>query len=121
MPTWVGVLWLMSLICLTQVFTPWVALATATAVYLGIGLVTFDRLGAARTRVRTMSVVLIAGYSDPEAAATYAELKRITITLFAADALLDEGRISVAEHESIWWHAYEWVGTRSDTADNGRV
>jgi hypothetical protein len=87
-----------------------VALGVATAIYLLVGAVTFDRLGALRTQVRTLSVVLIADYPDPCAVATYAELKKLAAILCTADALLGQGRISATEHESIWWQVYERVG-----------
>jgi hypothetical protein len=119
LPTWVAVLWLISVICLSQTHTPWVALGVATTSYLLVGAVTFDRLGALRTQVRTLSVVLIAGESDRNAAATYAELKKLAAIMCTADALLGQGRISVTEHESIWWQVYERVGPRRETLSDG--
>ncbi|MGH3643439.1 MAG: DUF6611 family protein [Mycobacterium sp.] len=110
LPTWVAALWLSSVICLSQTHTPWVALGVATTIYLLVGAVTFDRLGALRTQVRTLSVALIAGESDRYAAATYAELKKLAAIMCTADALLGQGRISATEHESIWWQVYERVG-----------
>jgi hypothetical protein len=119
LPTWGSVLWLMSVICLSQMYPPWTALGISTAGYIGVGAVMFHRLGVLRTQVRTLSAVLIAGYSDPGTAAPYAELKKLASILYSADALLEQGRISVTDHEAIWWKAYELVGQYQDTLNRG--
>lgn len=117
LPTGGAALWLLAIICLSQVHSPWEALGLATAGYVSIGLLTWGRLGATRTQVRTLTAVIIAGYSQPGAAQTYAELKHLATVLWAADALLEQGRISPTEHECVWWQAYERIGTRCETTD----
>jgi hypothetical protein len=119
LPTWGSVLWVMSVICLSQMYPPWTALGIATAGYVCVGAVLFHRLGELRNQVRTLSVVLIAGHSDPEAAATHAELKRLAGLLCSADELLGQGRISAADHEAIWWKTYELVGQYRYTLNRG--
>jgi hypothetical protein len=78
--------------------------------YLGSGATLFAMRGPLRTRVLTMSVVLISGYPDPVAAAAYTELKAVAIILCAADTLRDEGDISPAQHEALGWQAYDRLG-----------
>jgi hypothetical protein len=119
LPTWGAVLWLMSVIYLSQSHTPWAALGIATTVYLAVGAVTFDRLGMLRTQVRTLSVVIIAGHSDSDSAAIHAELMKLGTILCTADALLGQGRISSADHEFIWWQVYDLAGQQRDTLDLG--
>ena len=73
------------------------AVVSATALYLGSGATLFVMLGAVRTRVLTLSVVIISGYSNPVAAAAYTELKAVAIILCAADTLRDAGDITPAQ------------------------
>jgi hypothetical protein len=47
---------------------------------------------------------------DPVAAAAHTELKAVAIILCAADTLRDEGDISPAQHEALWWQAYDRLG-----------
>jgi hypothetical protein len=53
------------------------AAVAATVLYIGTGATLFAMLGSVRTRVRTLSVVLVAGYSKSGAVATYTELKAL--------------------------------------------
>jgi hypothetical protein len=106
------------LICLSQVYGPSWALAMATAAYLGGAAILCHRLGTQRTHVHTLSAVVIAGYSDPHAGETYAELQKLTAILCTCDALLGQGRISVADHELIWGQVYERVDQRGHTVNH---
>jgi hypothetical protein len=119
LPTWGAVLWLMMVICLCQSHTPWMALGIATAGYLAVAAVTFDRLRMLRTQVRTLSVETIAGYSDSDSAAIHAELMKLAAILCTADALLGQGRISSTDHEFIWWQMYDLAGHQRDTRGLG--
>jgi hypothetical protein len=87
-----------------------VAAVAATVVYLGTGAALFMMLGDVRTRVRTLSVVLVAGYSKLGDVATYTELKVLVAVLCAADDLRDRGGISPAQHEAVWWQVYDRLG-----------
>lgn len=115
LPTWAALAWLMSVIVLSKACSPWVALGVATAVHVVVGAVILERVRVLRTQVRTLSVILIAGYPHPETEATYAEMKKIAAVLCTADFMHAQGRISAAEHESIWWQAYQ----RLDLAKQG--
>jgi hypothetical protein len=115
LPTWAALVWLMSVIVLSKAWSPWVALGVATVVHVAVGAVILDRVRVLRTQVRTLSVVLITGYPHPGTEATYAEMKKIAAVLCTADFMHAQGRISAAEHESIWWQAYQ----RLDLAKQG--
>jgi len=107
---WGAVLWVMAVIVLSHPYGPWLALGMASGVWITISVATSARLGAVRTQVRTMTVVTIAGHTDPDTAAAYTELRLLASAMGAADVLLAQRRISAAEHESLWWQAYERLG-----------
>ncbi|MCU1696429.1 MAG: hypothetical protein JWR34_2492 [Mycobacterium sp.] len=109
-PVWGATLWLVTVIPFVGTPNASMAVVTATALYLGSGATLFAMLGPVRTRVLVMSVVLISGYPDPVAAAAYTELKAVAIILCAADTLRDEGDITPAQHEALWWQAYDRLG-----------
>lgn len=110
LPGWGVVLWFMAVIGLSHTYGPWLALGMASGVLFTMAVVISARLGAVRTQVRTMTVVTIAGHTDADTAAAYAELQLLASAMGAADVLLAQRRISAAEHESLWWQAYERLG-----------
>jgi hypothetical protein len=109
-PIWGAVVWLLMVIPFGGTPNGSMAAVAATALYMGTGATLFVMLGQVRTRVRTLSVVLIAGYSDPGATAMYTELKVLVAVLCAADDLRDRGGISPAQHEAVWWQVYDRLG-----------
>jgi hypothetical protein len=109
-PIWGAVLWVVSQIVSGAILTPGAALATSTTIYLASGLFLFARVAELRSRVRTFSVVRIAGYPDERSAAMFAELKSLVATLCRADSQRDRGQSSPADHESTWWQVYERLG-----------
>lgn len=113
-PVWGATAWLVAVIPFVGTPNATIAVIAATVLFVGGGATLFVMLGALRTRVRTMSVVLISGYANPLAAAAYTEMKEVAIILCAADTLRDEGSISPAQHEALWWQAYERLDGRTD-------
>jgi hypothetical protein len=113
-PIWGATVWLVTVVPFVGTQNSHMAVIVATILYVGSGATLFVMLGSVRTRVRTLSVVLISGYSNPAAAAAYTELKAVAIVLCAADALRDEGSISPVQHEALWWRVYDRLGRRTD-------
>jgi hypothetical protein len=109
-PTRGAMLWVASQIVLSTLFTPGAAFATSTIAYLASGLFLFARVAELRSRVRTLSVVRIAGYTDVRSAAMFVELKSLVAALEHADSQRDRGQSSPADHESAWWQVYDRLG-----------
>jgi hypothetical protein len=109
-PTWGAVLWVVSQIVLSTLLTPGAAFAASTIAYLASGLFLFARVAELRSRVRTLSVVRIAGYTDVRSAAMFVELKSLVAALCHADSQRDRGQSSPADHESTWWQVYDRLG-----------
>lgn len=109
-PTWGAVLWLVSLIVLDAALSPGAAFATSTIAYLASGLFLLARVAELRSRVRSLSVVRIAGYADERSAARFVELKSLVAALGLADSQRDRGQSSPADHESTWWQVYDRLG-----------
>ena len=109
-PTWGMVLWLVSQIVLGAFVTTGAALATSIFAYLASGALLFARVAELRSRVRTLSVVHIAGFTDEESAAMFGELKSLVAELCHADAQRDRGLSTPADHEAAWWRVYDRMG-----------
>lgn len=109
-PTWGAVLWLVSQIVLGAALSPGAAFATSTIAYLASGLFLLARVAELRSRVRSLSVVLVAGYADERSAAMFVELKSLVAALGLADSQRDRGQSSQADHESTWWQVYDRLG-----------
>jgi hypothetical protein len=109
-PIWGALLWLLVVIPFGGTPSASMAAVAATVVYMGTGATLFMTLGHVRTRVRTLSVVLVAGYAKSGAVATYTELKALVAVLCAADELREQGGISPAQHEAVWWQVYDRLG-----------
>jgi hypothetical protein len=113
-PSWGAVLWLLTQVLLGGSTTPAVAFGLATALYLGIGAVLFARVASVRGQVRGLCVLRIAGYADPRAAASYAQLCSLAAALDDIDARLHQGALTAVEHEAAWWHLYDQLGDQLD-------
>jgi hypothetical protein len=109
-PTCGAVLWVVLQIILGAVLSAGAAFAVSTIAYLASGLFLFARVAELRSRVRTLSVVRIAGYTDPRSAAMFVELKSLVAELRHADSQRDRGQSSQADHESTWWQVYDRLG-----------
>ena len=90
-----------------SVLSPWAALASSTAVYLAAGVVVRALAGNVRSQVRTLRVIQIQGDVDEASAAKYALLKRMVLLLANVDALREQGRLTVVDHEVTWSRVYE--------------
>ena len=68
--------------------------------------------GANRTRVRTMSVVRMAGFDDQAVAdAVQRDVRRWPCELAEADNALAAGELSTVEHEAVVWRVYDRMAT----------
>jgi hypothetical protein len=89
------------------VAAPETVLAIAVTAYVGVGALLVLRAGPARVPVRSMSIVLTPGSTDPRDGRRYLEWQSLAQMLTRADRALTAGAISPVEHEAIWWHAYD--------------
>lgn len=106
-PLWGALVWVFCEILFSHAMGPWAALAASTAIYLGLGLVATAKAGGARTQVRTIGAMVMAGYWDPTASATRHQVENLAGALMEADELLARGEISAATHEMTWWRVYD--------------
>lgn len=112
-PLWGVVLWIGSQILLSQLLGPRAALVISSALFLGSGAVVWALAGTARTQVRTVVAMTMAGFHDPISDALHNKLEQLAVTLLEADDNLQRGLISPAEHEMIWWRVYNQVDAQS--------
>ena len=114
----VGVLlWLMSEICLGGIFTSGTAIEVSTIVYLSAGAVTLALAGGLRSKVRTLSVVVVDRRPE-RSAAMYAEWETLVGLLTDADDLREQGRLSAIDHDAVWRRVYDRLGPgRPHTVD----
>lgn len=113
-PLWGALVWLVCEIWLRYLTGPLAALALSTGAYVAAGLVATALAGAQRRRVRTMAASVSTILRDPEAEAARDKLGRLALTLTDADDRLEQGQISVADHELSWWRVYDQMGPTSD-------
>jgi hypothetical protein len=106
-PLWGVLVWVVGEIWLSQVTGPWLAVAISTTVYLGSGVAAMTMAGPARTRVRTMGAMVMAGQNDPMSVAARDKLETLARALIDADERLVRGQLSAAEHEMTWWRVYD--------------
>jgi hypothetical protein len=85
-------------------------LLVVAAAYVGVGVVLFVRTAGVRAGVRTMSVILLAGDLGPREVRSFAEWGVLVDLLTGADGKLTAGTIEPAQHEALWWQAYECLG-----------
>lgn len=116
-PVWGVLLWILVQVWLADAVAPWMAFVVASATSLGGGAIAAALAGPARTEVRVMGAMTIAGFSDPTSAAAQAKLEALATDLLDADERRAQGRISAVEHELIWWRVYNAMAPgRSPTA-----
>jgi hypothetical protein len=115
-PLWGALVWVMCEATLSQVTGAWTALIISTAACLAVGLTAMTMAGEARTKVRTIGAIVMAGYHDPVLAATRDKLKDLAATLVDADQRLEGGQISAAHHEMIWWRVYNELDSAHSAA-----
>ncbi|MCW2688357.1 MAG: hypothetical protein JWR37_3247 [Mycobacterium sp.] len=105
-PIWGALLWLVSTIWLANQIAPLPAVALSTGIVLGSGAIA-QAAGDARVRVRTMGVMVTAGYYEPASTALKSKVERLATALVEADEHRDQGLISATDHELIWWLVYD--------------
>jgi hypothetical protein len=92
------------------VASPAITLPVAAAADVGVGALLFVLANNTRAGVRSMSVVLLAGERDARNRRRFAEWESLVDLLTSADGWLDAGTIAPAQHEALWWQAYESLG-----------
>jgi hypothetical protein len=116
-PAWGAVLWAVSQFVASVALSAGTALVVSTFAYLSSGAILFACVAELGSRVRTLTVVRIAGFTDQHTAARFAELKSLAATLCRADAERDRGDSSPAVQEVVWWQVYD----RLDPSHPGRA
>ena len=86
---------------------PGTVLVGGAACYVVGGAVLFACARSARSRLRSMSVILLAGDADSSDRRRYTEWETLVDMLTRADCLRETGEISPVEHEAIWWEVYD--------------
>jgi hypothetical protein len=89
-------------------------------VYLAAGVVVRALGGNVGSQVRTLRVVQIQGRVDEAWAAKYALLERTVHLLANVDALREQGRLSVVDHEVTWWRVYDSLSPDPAGSDDQR-
>ena len=95
------------------VASPGTTLLVVAAAYVGIGVVLFVLTAGVRAGVRSMSVILLGtdlGSCDRQSFAEWGVLVELLTT---ADGKLTAGTIAPAQHEALWWQAYERLGAHA--------
>jgi len=86
---------------------PGTVLVGGAACYVVGGAVLFACARSARSRLRSMSVILLAGDADSSDRRRYTEWETLVDMLTRADCFRETGEISPVEHEAIWWEVYD--------------
>ncbi|HET6734813.1 DUF6611 family protein [Mycobacterium sp.] len=115
-PLWGALVWVVCELALTNMTGPWAALAISTAVFACSGVAAMAMAGDARTRVRTMAALVMAGHHDPASAATRHKLETLASTLMEADDRRKRGQLTPAEHELTWWRVYDQMESGRTTS-----
>lgn len=118
-PLWGALLWVVCEMVLTNATAPWTAFAISTTVSLGAGVVAAAKAGTARTRVRTMAAMVMAGHHDPISGAARDRLEELAATLLEADERLAGGQLSAIQHEMVWWQVYDQMSPNMHRSDAG--
>ena len=106
-----GMLALLAMMLLPDaVASPGTTLLAVAGAYVGVCAVLFVLTAGVRTGVRSMSLVLLAGDLGPHEAESFAEWGVLVDLLTTADDKLIAGTIAPAQHEALWWQAYERLG-----------
>lgn len=112
-PVWGLMLWLGCEIVLAHRIGPWIALVVSTAVVVAAGIAARIRAGELYPRVRSLTVAVLAGYRDDDAAAARIRLVTLAAELLEADQRLERDEITPAAHEAVWWRVYDRLPTRT--------
>ncbi len=114
-----GVVWLCAAMCLSaSAFSPAMTFAVSTSVYVGAGAGLFALTGAIRTRVRSVSVMLIKGHKfpiEPDREAARKAWQKLTGVMLAAEDMLQRGTLSPVEYEAVWWEVYDRMEALADS------
>jgi hypothetical protein len=120
-PMWGALVWVFCEIWFSHAMGPWTGLAASTSIYLGLGLVATAKAGDARTQVRTIGAMVMAGYPDPTASVVRHQIETFAGALMEADERLARGEISATAHEMTWWRVYDLMGPAAPAiADSGK-
>jgi hypothetical protein len=92
------------------VASPGTTLLVVAAAHVGIGVALFVRTAGVRAGVRTMSLILLSADLGPPEVRSLAEWGVLVDLLTTADGKRDAGKIAPAQHEALWWQAYERLG-----------
>jgi hypothetical protein len=106
-PIWGIVLFLVSELFLTQLTPAATALAVSAVLAIGPGAAAMVLTSHVRTRVRSMSVVRVAGYPDASTMFAFSELAALAETLADADTRQTQGELSAVDHEAAVWRVYD--------------
>ena len=106
-PIWGAALWAVVEIFLQQWIDSWSALAISTGTVLALAVVAMAKTGETRAQVRAMTVVTMAGYTDPATITARDTLLKRAMTLTNADEQVDEDVMSRLDHEALWWTIYD--------------
>jgi hypothetical protein len=109
-PIWGTLTWLTLEMFLVPTIGPNSAIVISTVIAVGGGMVTMAMTGANRTRVRTLTVVRMAGFTDPVAADAWSELFSLACELGEADRARNAGDMSTVDHEAVVWRVYDRLG-----------
>jgi hypothetical protein len=82
-------------------------LLAACAIYLGGEAMLFALTAGARGRLRSISVTLLAGEPEGVERQSYDQWETLVDLLTRADQQLEGGAITPAQHEALWWQAYD--------------
>ena len=77
--------------------------------YLSAGAVTLALAGGLRSKVRTLSVVVVDRRPE-RSAAMYAEWKRWSACSPTQTDLREQGRLSAIDHDAVWRRVYDRLG-----------
>ena len=83
------------------------SLLIVAATYVGVAAALFALTAGVRTGTRSMSLVLLSAELDSCERQRYAEWEKRVALLTCADHMLKSGAITPAQHELIWWQAYD--------------
>lgn len=106
-PLWGAVLWVGLQIGGELAGMPETALIAGSMIYIAVGAATFALADDTRGRVRTLWAITTAGHGHDEADRRYSMLRMLVRTLDHADLDLEEGRITLLQHEARWWQVYD--------------
>ncbi len=106
-PSGGAVLVLLAIMIGDALSSPYAVPAAAIGGYLSIRVLLSLLAGPKRVHVKSMSVLVMPGITDPNERRRHTEWKTLTQTLTRADDMFSTRAISPVEYEAIWWQAYD--------------